>query len=88
MAMTAQSAVSPMYLDDRLPNGYVIVCGADGGEHSFLSPRLGPSVECPQCGRTALSIGLLEEYYERIDRLFGVAGAAVSIEPTSRLSGR
>ena len=64
-----------MVLDGRLPEGYVVVCTAGGDPHSFLVRRLGPSVECPDCGRTALSAKLLEIYYER------VAGAAERGEP-------
>lgn len=54
-----------MVLDGRLPEGYVVLC-TDGAEHhSFLARQLGPSVECPECGRTALSADLLQAYYER-----------------------
>ena len=56
----------PMYLDDRLPEGYVVVCADAGAEHSFMLRRLGPSIECPTCGRTALPAGLLDTYYERV----------------------
>ncbi len=55
-----------MILDGRLPEGYVVLCVADGDEQrSFLVQRLGPSVECPECGRTALSAPLVEDYYRR-----------------------
>jgi hypothetical protein len=57
-----------MYLDDRIPDGYVIVCAGGGGEHSFLLSKLGPSIECPRCGRTALSTNLLDDYYGRAER--------------------
>jgi len=66
MTTTAESVSGPMYLDDRLPDGYVIVCAGGGGEHSFLLSKLGPSIECPRCGRTALSASLLDAYYERV----------------------
>jgi len=72
MARMGGSASTPMYLDDRLAGGYVIVCSGDGGEHSFLSHRLGPSVECPRCGCTALSANLLDAYYARAKRLVGI----------------
>ena len=67
MARMAQSAseVAPIYLDDRLAEGYVIVCVEGDGEHSFLLPKLGPSIECPKCGRTAFSALLLDAYCER-----------------------
>jgi hypothetical protein len=58
-----------MILDGRLPQGYVVVCTNSGDSHSFLVRRLGPSVECPECGRTALSPDLLQAYYERDSRL-------------------
>jgi hypothetical protein len=65
---------SPMYLDDRLPEGYVVVCADDGAEHSFMLRRLGPSIECPKCGRTALPAGLLDTYYERVGTIFDTSG--------------
>ena len=55
-----------MYLDERLSEGFVIVCADDGGGHSFVLRRLGPSIECPRCGRTALSSQLIDAYYERL----------------------
>lgn len=58
-----------MILDGRLPQGYVVVCTASDDPHSFLVRRLGPSVECPECGRTALSADLVQAYYERDSRL-------------------
>jgi hypothetical protein len=69
------SQIAPIYLDDRIPEGYVLVCGRGGGEHSFLLSRLGPSIECPTCGRTALSAALLDAYYKRMDPLIDVATA-------------
>ena len=64
MVRMTQSAsdVAPIYLDDRLAEGYVIVCADGDGEHSFLLPKLGPSIECPKCGRTAFSALLLDAY--------------------------
>jgi hypothetical protein len=47
----------------------------DGGEHSFVSRGRGPSVECPRCGRTALSSQLLDAYYERRQYCSGVVTA-------------
>jgi hypothetical protein len=55
-----------MYLDGKLPEGYVAICAPSGEAHSFIVRRLGPSVECPQCGRTALSANLIAAYYERM----------------------
>jgi hypothetical protein len=55
----------PMYLDGRLPEGYVLLCTESGDAHSFVVQCLGPSVECPLCGRTALSVDLAASYYSR-----------------------
>jgi hypothetical protein len=55
-----------MYLDGKIPDGYVALCASNGEAHSFIVRRLGPSVECPQCGRTALSASLIAAYYERL----------------------
>lgn len=54
-----------MYLDGKIPEGYVVLCAPSGEAHSFIVRRLGPSVECPRCGRTALSTNLVTSYYER-----------------------
>jgi hypothetical protein len=54
-----------MYLDGKIPEGYVVICTPNGEPHSFIVRRLGPSVECPQCGRTALSANLIATYYDR-----------------------
>lgn len=55
-----------MYLDGKLPEGYVVICAPNGEPHSFIIRRLAVSVECPQCGRTALSASLIAAYYERL----------------------
>jgi hypothetical protein len=55
----------PMYLDDRSPDGHIIVCTGGGTEHSFLRRRLGLSVECPVCGQIALSVDLVADFYRR-----------------------
>jgi hypothetical protein len=55
----------PMYLDDRSPDGHIIVCSGGGSEHSFLRRRLGLSVECPVCGQVALSVDLVTAFYRR-----------------------
>jgi hypothetical protein len=55
----------PMYLDDRSPDGHILVCRGGGSEHSFLSRRLGLSVECPVCGQIALSVDLVADFYRR-----------------------
>jgi hypothetical protein len=59
------TANPPMYLDDRSPDGHIVVCKGDGTEHSFLRRRLGLSVECPVCGQIALSVELVADFYRR-----------------------
>lgn len=54
-----------MVLDGRLPQGYVVLCSHGDEPHSFLVRRLGPSVECPECGQTALAGPLVDDYYGR-----------------------
>ena len=60
---------APIYLDERLSEGFVIVCSGSNGEHSFVLRGLGPSIECPLCGRTALSSQLVDAYYDRLGRM-------------------
>jgi len=68
-------ANSPMYLDDRSPDGHIIVCSGGGSEHSFLRHRLGLSVECPICGQVALSADLIAGFYNRaLNNLTGAGG--------------
>jgi hypothetical protein len=55
-----------MYLDGKIPEGFVVLCAPNGEAHSFVIRRLGPSVECPHCGRTELSANLIAAYYERL----------------------
>ena len=69
-------ARAPIYLDERLSEGFVAVCDGGGGEHSFVLRGLGPSIECPLCGRTALSSQLVDAYYERLSRI-ALTGAAL-----------
>lgn len=71
MATSVKSAaVAPMYLDARLPEGPVVICSCDGAEHSFLVHRPGVAVECPTCGRTALSTELVADLYARAAPIF------------------
>jgi len=53
-----------MIIDGRLPQGYVVICNAEHHSHSFLVKQLGPSVDCPKCGRTALSTELATAFTE------------------------
>jgi hypothetical protein len=73
-----------MYIDERLLEGFVIVCAGDSGEHSFVLRRLGPSIECPQCGRTALSSRLIDAYYERCH----IAGSSAELTRHPRTAAR
>jgi len=70
----------PIYLDERLSEGFVVVCSGGGGEHSFVLRGLGPSIECPLCGRTALSSQLLDAYYERL-RQITITGVTLGWAP-------
>jgi hypothetical protein len=44
-----------MQIDDKITEGYVILCHNKTEEHVFIVRTLGPAVECPKCGSTALS---------------------------------
>ena len=68
----------PMYLDDRLPDGHIVVCMGGGTEHSFLRRRLGVSVECPICGQFALSVDLVADFYRRSHTVPAWAGGTRS----------
>jgi hypothetical protein len=62
-AVNSDAGVGPkIMIDDKLPEGYVILCKAKNEDHTFLVRRLGPSVECPKCGSTALSTDIVLEY--------------------------
>ncbi len=54
---------SGMIIDGKIPEGYVLLCGRC--DEAFLARRLGPSVECPRCGRTAVPAELMAEYLSR-----------------------
>jgi hypothetical protein len=65
-AAKSDAGVSPkIMIDDKLPEGYVILCKAKDEEHTFLVRHLGPSVLCPKCGSTALSTNLAHEFWLR-----------------------
>ena len=49
-----------MLIESRLSEGHQIRC-AQG--HVFLVRALGPSVECPRCGETALSTDLATAFF-------------------------
>jgi hypothetical protein len=52
-----------MFIDAKVENGYILVCTRSGRDHSFIARRLGPSVECPHCGSTALSCDLATAFF-------------------------
>ena len=60
------AAYLSMYLDDRLPDGHIVICTGGGTEHSFCLRRLGVSVECPICGQIALSVDLVADLYRAV----------------------
>jgi len=75
-------ATPQMYIDERSPNGHIVVCRGNGTEHSFLRRRLGLSVECPVCGQFALSVDLVADFYHR-----SVADPAWTDDALSSLEG-
>ena len=54
-----------MEIDAKLAEGYVILCNSKAEEHVFIVRNLGPAVECPKCGSTALSSDLATDYVRR-----------------------
>ena len=54
-----------MQIDDKITEGYVILCHNKTEEHVFIVRTLGPAVECPKCGSTALSGDLATDFVRR-----------------------
>ena len=54
-----------MQIDAKITEGYVILCHNQDEEHVFIVRSLGPAVECPKCGSTALSGDLATDYVRR-----------------------
>ncbi|HZD26136.1 MAG TPA: hypothetical protein VE631_07735 [Alphaproteobacteria bacterium] len=54
-----------MYIDDKLAEGYVVVCDGGGEQHSFLVRNLSLSVQCPSCGKVELSVDLATDFVMR-----------------------
>jgi rRNA maturation endonuclease Nob1 len=52
-----------MKIDRKVAKGYEIRCDCS---RAFVTGRLGPSVECPYCGHTALSADLAAEFHARV----------------------
>ncbi len=48
-----------MHIESKVSEGHVICCEMG---HTFVAKLRGPSVECPKCGRTALSAELATAY--------------------------
>ena len=62
-----------MQIDAKIAEGYVILCNKKAEEHIFIVRSLGPAVECPKCGNTALSGDLATDFVRR--RCNGMNGA-------------
>ena len=54
-----------MQIDAKISEGYVILCDVKDEEHIFIVRNLGPAVECPKCGSTALSGDLATDFVRR-----------------------
>ena len=54
-----------MQIDEKIAEGYVILCNNKTEEHVFIVRSLGPAVECPKCGSTALSGDLATDFVRR-----------------------
>ena len=54
-----------MQIDAKIAEGYVILCNNKAEEHIFIVRSLGPAVECPKCGNTALSGDLATDFIQR-----------------------
>lgn len=68
-----------MQIDAKIAEGYVILCDSKTEEHVFIVRTLGPAVECPKCGSTALSGDLATDFVRR--RRNGANGADYSAAP-------
>ena len=51
-----------MRIEKKLAQGHLIRCECD---RVFIVRTLGPSVECPHCGLTALSTELASAFHQR-----------------------
>ncbi len=54
-----------MQIDAKIAEGYVILYNSKAEEHVFIVRALGPAVECPKCGSTALSGDLATDFVRR-----------------------
>jgi hypothetical protein len=68
-----------MQIDAKITEGYVILCNSKTEEHVFMVRTLGPAVECPKCGSTALSGDLATDFVRR--RRNGANGADYTAAP-------
>ena len=69
-----------MRIDAKLSEGYVILCSNKQEEHVFIVSTLGPAVECPKCGHTALSGDLATEF---VRRSRGAGSGRPAVQPRS-----
>ena len=68
-----------MQIDAKITEGYVILCNSRTEEHVFIVRTLGPAVECPKCGSTALSGDMATDFVRR--RRNGANGADYTAAP-------
>ena len=54
-----------MQIDEKIAEGYVILCDSKPEEHVFIVRTLGPAVMCPKCGSSALSGDLATDLVRR-----------------------
>lgn len=65
MSASPGAETPAIIIERRLAFGYQLLCRAARIPHRFVLRRLGPSVECAACGRTALSVELATEFLGR-----------------------
>lgn len=77
-----------MHIVSKRPGGgYVIGCVCDDEDvHEFRVKKLGVSVECPNCGATAIGTELLTTFHLQGSPETGVS-AAVAATGGSRIGG-
>lgn len=57
-----QRQETAMMIENRSPDGYVIICKHKDEDHRFVAKHPGGQVACPQCGYAAKSVSLLLDY--------------------------
>jgi hypothetical protein len=53
-----------MHLVKRTERGWIVHCDCQG-QAQFAVPPLGIAIECTRCGRTALAVDLVADYWSR-----------------------